>query len=723
MKKLILLLLMFVPALACAEVITAAENTRFSLYYDTQESQIILEDKATGESWRSTPDNYEEDDQAAGVNKINRQSDLIVQYYNATYVTSQVNSYSGSIKKGNFTWELIENGVEIRYYFPKQGFVIPVQYVLEEDCLAASILSDEIEEGVWEDEDTNDSKTQTVMSIALLPFMGAADGDDDGYLVIPDGSGALIRFGNGRTTASLYQREVYGRDDTLTLKKSATNTCDVNMPIFGMVRNGRALLAVAENGEYQAQLSAAVNGQLTGYSNAYFTVQYSHMESNTIMGSTASSKDVTLATNVFRDMGRFTVRYYPLKAEQATYVDIAAAYREVLGLDEKRLAQDPAVTQLAVIASIPSVDTVLGIPYESIRVLTDYDDLAQMIENFTEAGVEKLNVRYAGWSDQSVRGKMVSALDLDSRLGGSKSFKNLRQIAQKYGTTLTLEMDLLNLYKNGNGYWSLFAGTRSVNSTAKQLSPFLQSTGYEDPEGERWYLLSPDRAPKLAQKIVNGMANEVEGITLGALGNTVYSSFGKKGISRTKTGLLWQETLGTMADGFDWLTAHCASAYAFAYLDQVDEAPCASSRYDVMDEDIPLYQLVTHGSMVLYTEPVNEQGNVQRTLLKAIEYGMYPSWQVIAGDTALLAGTDYASWFATSLADWREEIIAAYEQMEPLGMYAGMQMTGHQKVSDTLSVTMYENGDMVIVNYGDEAVWYNGVEISAQGYAIKEAER
>ena len=57
-------------------------------------------------------------------------------------MTDQVNSYTGAIKKGDFTWELIENGVAIRYYFPKQGFVIPVQYVLEEDCLAASIISE-----------------------------------------------------------------------------------------------------------------------------------------------------------------------------------------------------------------------------------------------------------------------------------------------------------------------------------------------------------------------------------------------------------------------------------------------------------------------------------------------------------------------------------------------------------------------------------------------------
>lgn len=432
MKKfLILLLLCLLPVMAFAEVILVAENDRLELHYDTVESQIILKDKLTQEEWRSTPDDIAQDKRATGVNKINRQSDLIVQYHNTSYVTDQVNSYTGAIKKGDFTWELIENGVAIRYYFPKQGFVIPVQYVLEEDCLAASIISEGIEEEVWEDPDTDPEKKQSVMNVALLPFMGAAGSDDEGYLIIPDGSGALIHFNNGRTGAAIYQQDVYGRDDALTIRKAATTTYDVNMPLFGIVRNGRALMAVVENGDYQAQLNAMVNGQLTGYSNAYFAVQYIHMEANTIMPGSEHSTDVMLPTNTFRDMGNFTVRYYPLAAENATYADVAAAYRAQLGLKES--IADAATQQLEMVASIPSIDTFLGVPYESVRVLTSYEQAAQTLRDFAAEGLNDLTLRYTGWSKQSVRGKMVTGLDLDNRLGGKKAFDGLRQAVKETG--------------------------------------------------------------------------------------------------------------------------------------------------------------------------------------------------------------------------------------------------------------------------------------------------
>ena len=719
MKKfLILLLLCLLPVMACAEVILVAENDRLELHYDTVESQIILKDKLTQEEWRSTPDDIAQDKRATGVNKINRQSDLIVQYHNTSYVTDQVNSYTGAIKKGDFTWELIENGVAIRYYFPKQGFVIPVQYVLEEDCLAASIISEGIEEEVWEDPDTDPEKKQSVMNVALLPFMGAAGSDDEGYLIIPDGSGALIHFNNGRTGAAIYQQDVYGRDDALTIRKAATTTYDVNMPLFGIVRNGRALMAVVENGDYQAQLNAMVNGQLTGYSNAYFAVQYIHMEANTIMPGSEHSTDVMLPTNTFRDMGNFTVRYYPLAAENATYADVAAAYRAQLGLKES--IADAATQQLEMVASIPSIDTFLGVPYESVRVLTSYEQAAQTLRDFAAEGLNDLTLRYTGWSKQSVRGKMVTGLDLDNRLGGKKAFDGLRQAVKETGAEMVLAVDLIDIYEDGNGYWSLFAATDSVNSTAKQVPEFLQSTGYQDPEGKPWYLLSPDKVPEAARKLAENLSGQVDGASLSMLGNTVYSSFGKTGISRTSAGMYWQQALETLSGKIQTLSAKTASAYAFPYIEQVDATPCASSRFEVTDMEIPFYQMVTHGAMVLYTEPANEDGNVRKALLRAIEYGMYPSWRVIAGDTALLSGTDYASWHAASLDAWREEIKNTAAWMAPLGVYAGMQMTGHEQVTATLSVTTYANGDMVLVNYGSEDAEHLGVTVPALGYAIKE---
>lgn len=104
LTALIVSLCLLMPAAALGEWENVAENERFTLCYDPQESQIMLKDALTNAEWRSTPADIDQDKIASGMNKINRQSDLIITYHNPTYVTNQVNSYTGSIKNGDFTW-------------------------------------------------------------------------------------------------------------------------------------------------------------------------------------------------------------------------------------------------------------------------------------------------------------------------------------------------------------------------------------------------------------------------------------------------------------------------------------------------------------------------------------------------------------------------------------------------------------------------------------------
>lgn len=722
-------LLLLLPAAALGEWETVAENDRFVLQYDPGESQILLQDQATGAVWRSTPEDIDEDTIASAMNKINRQSDLIITYHNPTYVTNQVNSYTGSIKNGNFTWERIENGIEISYFFPKQGFVIPVRYELEADGLKASILSEKIREDVWSlsedpaevEKAAANKEKQCVMNVALLPFMGAAGMKDEGYLVLPDGSGALMHFNNGRGDAAVYQQDVFGRDSTLTVKKAATKTFQVNMPLFGMIKNGHGMMAVVDQGQYQAQLNAAVSGQLTGYNNAYFTVSYINMESNTLMAGSNSSKSVTLATNTFRDMGDFTVRYYLLDKENADYTDIADAYRRQLGLQNLK-DEDVTVNQVKMVGSIPSVKTFIGIPYNSVTVLTSYRDAAKAISDFNAQGVRRMTLQYIGWSNQSVKGKMVTGLSLDGRLDGSSGFDVLTKAAKANDTRISLTVDLLNLYRNGNGYWSLFSSADNVNSTSRRMNEYLMSTGAQDPAGKQWYLLRPDIVPDAAEKLAKGMSGKQTGITLSALANTLYSSLGKNGISRTRAGAYWQQSLTALADRIPYLTAETPNAYAFPYITQADDVPMASSRFDVTDMDIPFYQLVTHGAMILYSEPLNELGNMEEAVLRLAEYGMYPSWRLISRDPALLSGTDGADWYAMSLNEWQDDVARVAAQMEVLAPYAAMRMTGYEKLDADLAVTTYENGDQVFVNRGLQDVEVQGITVPARGFSIKEAE-
>ena len=75
------------------------------------------------------------------------------------------------------------------------SFTIPIEYRLTENGLSVSVPTKEIEE-----------KGGAVISrIRVLPFFGAAGTDADGYMFVPDGSGALINLNNGCKNAAYSQ--------------------------------------------------------------------------------------------------------------------------------------------------------------------------------------------------------------------------------------------------------------------------------------------------------------------------------------------------------------------------------------------------------------------------------------------------------------------------------------------------------------------------------------
>ena len=56
-----------------------------------------------------------------------------------------------------------------------------------------------------------------VAGLAVLPYFGSGTAKDDGYLLIPDGSGALVEFGTDKSAFKTYSQPVYGSDPSVNL--------------------------------------------------------------------------------------------------------------------------------------------------------------------------------------------------------------------------------------------------------------------------------------------------------------------------------------------------------------------------------------------------------------------------------------------------------------------------------------------------------------------------
>ena len=107
-----------------------------------------------------------------------------------------------------------------------------------------------------------------VHMVTLLRFFGAGGADEEGALFVPDGSGALIHFNNGKTKYPSYQQYVFGRDLTME-RTNWSRDQTIRLPVFGVMKKDAAFIGIIEEGASAAVMNADVSGRLNNYNYVY----------------------------------------------------------------------------------------------------------------------------------------------------------------------------------------------------------------------------------------------------------------------------------------------------------------------------------------------------------------------------------------------------------------------------------------------------------------------
>lgn len=206
---------------------------------------------------------------------------------------------------------------------------------------------------------------------------------------------------------------------------------------------------------------------------------------------------------------------------------------------------------------------------------------------------------------------------------------------------------------------------------------------------------------------------------LTGIANMMYADYRSDSISDNETGAYWEKVLEMAAASTDSLLLQGAYAYAFPYADVIVDVPVFSSQFDVEDEAVPFYEMVVGGSAALYSTPVNESGNVRAMLLKAVEYGVSPSFRLMTAPRDSLQDTEYQKYYAVCWGDWEQEIKDIIKEFEVLDDIFAQRIVSHEKLGEKVYATTFEKGDIVYVNYGQEDVDVDQVTVPAWGFVRK----
>lgn len=666
----------------------ACENSSFVLYYSEDEDLIALECRKNGYVWWSSPVNAEGDKTAKGNVKKELESSLVVVYGEPEKRTG---STLRSARNGKMKYKVTGNTLEITYRFPSAGFVIPVKYTLAEDSLRVHADTSDFEENRREE-----GENMVLLELSLLPNMLTAGSMENGYYIIPDGSGAVINFNNGRTGSRSYSSKVYGSDITSVPLYKPENTEKVYLPVYASVKEtGNGMLAVIHEGDGNVLIQSSVSGLSKS--------SYNTCSSRFILRNTDTYYMNSEPLTVFEDdeigTSSMEVRFYPLCENELDYADVAGVYRQYL-IDEKKVTQtgNTLPLSIALYGGVQKKEPFLGIPVTRKKAVTSFKQVREIVSELAEDGTDSMKITLDNWTDAGIEGKVDYKAKPSSVLGSPGEFKDMVKYFEDNGIGFYPVVNNTT-FKSGNGYHS-FSDTamRASGQYSKQIS-YNPAYGTRDGMKASLSLLSPSVFDSLFKKISSGYSgNSLSGICPGDISSVLYGDYGKKHIERSESAGLIREGMAEFRENIGSVLTSEANAYVFGLTDYISEVPLCSGGYDIFDEDIPFYQIAVHGLIPYSSTAVNGAENPDELILKAAAAGSGLHFDMVGTEISELKDTEYDGLFYADSSAWTEKASAGYRFIKDvLSGTADEYITGYSQKGEVIE-TEYSNGTVVTVN-------------------------
>ncbi len=696
---------------ASEDYILVAESDSHKLYYYEPTLSIKLEDKKTGSIMESTLSEEKDDGKNNKTWTGYMKSGIVLTAIIGTINTYQVDLVNSA---NTITTWYTENGIYAEIYFKEYKFGLGVEISLVGDELVVRVPDYSIVE----------EKNGTYIStVSIFPFLGYTYlGEENGYMLIPDGNGALIYLEDkeGRYSTG-FSRMIYGVDEGLTVSAvtselwerydMVTDANNVLAPIFGMAHtdDDMAYLAIVESGDERCSVECQPNGATVDYNRCFAKFLLRDVFTQPLNNSNSGTVKAVETDRMHTDL---QVRYCLLSGDEANYSGMANVYRDYLLENGMVVVNDTSYNTRVDILGVEQEEFLMG----TIDVtMTTVDQAAEIYEQLRQAGVESLVSVYKGWQSGGLYDYPINKYKADNSLGSTGSLTELITGQLENGCKVYLYND--GLLVNDTTNTTTFNVMKMVNKRTYKL----ETDG--DVYDLFYYLLPSKAASTLAGLTADMNSKGVNGLALAGISDTLFS-YSSKGsyYSRTDTMHSFIGTVSAADESCD-LLLETPNAYLWKYTDAFLDMPLSSSDYLYVDQDIPFLSMVLKGIIPMYSGYVNFEANKTENFLQMVESGVYPSFYVAWENSSKLIYTNSCDLYSLEFSSYSGTIIEYDAELRQLAQKTDdANIIRHELLEEGHVKVTYSNGIVIYINYTESDWTVDGLTVSALSYKVGEGE-
>ena len=559
--------------------------------------------------------------------------------------------------------------------------------------------------------------------VSVLPMFGAAGTDQEGFIFIPEGSGGIIKYNNGKLSQNAYYANLYGWDYGMERTEAVSET-ENTFAVFGMGQPDGSFICTVEGASSYGGICADIAGRFNSFNTVYCKYNLIHYGQFKLSGRT--NEQVLMYENTIPD-DTIIQRYCFVDADN--YVGMAEAYGDYLRSkpEFKQEQADPEVPiHVELVGAINKMVPVLGVPVDSVIPVTTFSEAQDIMNELLGDGVKHLNIRMTGWSNGGVRQKVLTGVNTVGQLGGDSALKKLITDAKGKGVSVYLDGISCFAYNSDltEGFVPTLHAARFTTRELVKLYPYyiVNYQQMDDDDDLAYYLVKPRIADDYAKNLVDGVKKrEATGVAFRDIGNLLSADYYKNDtVTREQ---VKEMNIGILQKAQDLdmkISIKKGNDYAIAYADLITDMNLTGRKYTIIDQAVPFYQIALHGLRNYTGEAINLSSDYRSAMLESAEYGAGLNFTFMKADTSILQDSAYSCYTAGSYDRWKEDarqMILRY-QKEMSGLNS-RRITGHEFITNDVHVTTYEDGTSVYVNYGRTDYKQGSLTIPARDYLVE----
>ena len=443
-----------------------------------------------------------------------------------------------------------------------------------------------------------------ITQVSLLPYFGAGGPEDEGYMLIPEGSGSIINFNNGKTKQNGYYADIYGWDYATHRFAIVTET-RAPFSAFGIAYPDSSMLSVINKGAEYAGITAEIAGKLGSYNYVRADYKILHREQYEV---SARSQSAQYIYESGLEQDEYLEQSFTF-VDSGSYVDMAKAYRSKLLGSAKKTSEKNVPVSVEIIGAIEKIQQVAGIPKVKPYCLTSYSQAADIINEIDGLGIKDVNYKLSGFINGGVRQELMNKVRFISELGGKSAFKKMLKNTENASAKLYLDGAVQTQYRSGffDGFINYRDSARFVSDELCKLYEYSPIWYGRDPDRDNYYLLNSKLRQKAADKFINaGQKYKLDGLSFKDNGYLLSSDFNeRRHLTRAqeaanqveqfeKTG---EKGLGIMING--------GNDYAVKNADFITNLTLHGNQYAIIDAFVPFYEIALHGYVNYAGTPIN----------------------------------------------------------------------------------------------------------------------